>query len=706
MARIISDILSGPLGLIDRKLGQTVSGIGLTVAGIVTGNAFLVSLGSFQLSQASAPRPIKPEQTSSAIKAERPPRISAYGRLRLYGAYILYTTNGDGVAVDVYAFHDGQIDGIEGWYLGDKKVTRLANGFVSKAEDKSYGDNKIAIGANLGLPTETAHPSVAAALPAIWTEQHRGDGVVTGYMISQPVKAKDFQTVYRAGGPNNTPLSIVVRAQKVFDWRDPAQSLSDPSSWKWSENVILQIAHYQLVRNGKTWARHFAPTLAYWTAAADDCDRVTPHGGGRTNTTTARLAGDGFVDVKDATGITAGTSITLGALGPFPETHEVVSVAPHDGFFTLDLDGALSRDWPAETPVTFSGTDGGTEPRYRSCFSHRHAGQGSEHKAVIVGLLACCDGYMSVRPDGALVVYSGHYYEPTVTVGPGIVTSYTVEDGVEDENAVNEVGVTYISAAHDYNQIDTNPVTAERDILLRGAVRPTDLNNQVPSPYQARRLAARQQRRSMAKKRGTFTTLASGTAILSERYVNLDLSERMGDDGEFIAYRGPAEITALTRNLQTGAISASWIAADRNIDQDDPTQASVVPPSDIGEREPLEAPMIISATPVFSAVGQNPETEDPAGEPIDGTVSTGARVLIASTGPDRADLTWYGRWRVGASGSWNEREYADADPGPGVSFLTEFVPLVANLNVETAYQTGDGRYSPWSDSVVVDTRQT
>jgi hypothetical protein len=78
-------------------------------------------------------------------------------------------------------------------------------------------------------------------------------------------------------------------------------------------------------------------------------------------------------------------------------------------------------------------------------------------------------------------------------------------------------------------------------------------------------------------------------------------------------------------------------------------------------------------------------------------------VLIAATGPDRDDLTWSGRWRVGTSGSWNEREYADADPGPGVSFLTEFVPIATNINVQVAYSVGDGRLSPWSDSSVVNT---
>lgn len=99
-----------------------------------------------------------------------------------------------------------------------------------------------------------------------------------------------------------------------------------------------------------------------------------------------------------------------------------------------------------------------------------------------------------------------------------------------------------------------------------------------------------------------------------------------------------------------------------------------------------------------------PSTEGPLGGTTEGGVSTGVRVLIAASGPaDRADLTWYARWRVGDTGSWSEREYPDADPDPGVTMTTEFVPLVTNLTVEVAYETGAGILSAWSEPTAVDT---
>ncbi|MEH3121162.1 MAG: hypothetical protein PGN16_04145 [Sphingomonas phyllosphaerae] len=685
---------AGGLALFGTTAGISIGGV--STAALLTASTALTAAGT-ALSAAAGTKAPPPEITKLAIKTERPPRVSAYGRLKLFGAYILYEAASDGSAVDVWAFHDGRVSRIVAWYLGDKLVTRQANGFVLGGPGGEYGNNDtIAIGANLGAATETAHAPVVAKLPGIWTQAHRGDGVVTGYMISRPVKAKDYQQVYPAGGPNNMPLAIVVEAQPVFDWRDPSQSLSDPLTWKWSENAWLHIAHYQLVRNGKTWDRHFAPTLDLWTAAVNDADSPVPLRGG-TQVTIGANAGASTIQVANAGEFAVGGPITVSSQGAAPQTRTVTAITG----VTIDVTPAFSSIVP--TGARARGP-GGTEPRYRSCVAHRNAGEGSEPKAVLGALLACCDGWMASREDEALVPYSGRYYEPTVTLGPDEIISYTVEDGIEDEAALNNINVTYVSAEHDYNEVDTNPWTDEDDITRRGALRSADLKNQVPSHAQARRLAKRKMAQTMAPKRGTVSLMSSGSAVLSQRFINLRLIEGEGTEDEFAPYIGPAEITDVRRNLQTGGLSASWIAADPNIDAWNPATEEGEP-APVGERvarEPLEQPTIVSASAVYSAVGQTPEGEQPV-DPAPGQTATGARILIAADGPDRTDLTWYARWRVGTSGSWNEREYADADPGPAVSFTTEFVPLANNVNVEVAYSVGDGRLSPWSDPAVVDT---
>lgn len=614
MAGVARAIVS-PLSIIDKGLGKAVLQVVAVVAAFVPGGQPIAAIAAIALATLYKPKGPKPEQTERAIKISVPPRVSAYGRLKLYGAYSLFVTSKNGAAVDVWAFHDGRIDGIERYYLADKQVTLNAGGYIIKDSDGAYGDgNVIQIGTRLGLATETAFAEVLAVVPELWSTQHRGDGVVTACMISKPVKAKSFNEVYPQGGPDATPLGLVIRAQCVFDWRDSSQSVTNESTWKWSENAALQTAHYYLIRVGKDWDTHFVPTLAYWTKFADDCDVAMP----------------------------------LKA--------------------------------------------GGTEPRYRSCVSHKHTDQ---HKTVLGNLLACCDGFVAPRSDGALMAFSGRYVPPTVNIGPDVIVSYSWDEGVVDEDAVNEVAITYLSALHDFTTVDGPAWQDEDAVDAAGEIKSTTLECQVPSHSQARRLAKRLLSKTMALHRGSVTTNRHGRIARGQRFINLHIEEAGA-----IFFSGPAEITRLSRNLSTGGVTFTWIQADPNVDAWNPAteEGDPAPVGNVIAAEPLDQPTIASATAQYTNVGSYDDG------PINGTVSSsGARVLITAAGSDRADLTWYARWRVGASGSWNEREYADTDPGAGVSFLTEFVPLVSNLNVQVAYSVGDGRLSPWSNSVIVDT---
>jgi hypothetical protein len=610
--------LYGPLS------GAIVNGKAGAIQGFQNAAAALagpVSFGVYAASQVinAYQKSTKAEQTETAIRVPVPPRVSGYGINRIYMTYTLYVTAGDGTAVDVGAMHEGRIDSVVGYYLGDKAVTINGSGFVAELPDGQFGSDNdtVQIGTTLGPAVNTAFAAVIAKIPSIWTAEHRGDGVATAFVMWKAVKTKNYQKVYSGGGPNQMPLSLVMKMQPVFDWRDPTQSVGDPLTWKWSENAILHLAHYLLVRDNKSWAIHFAPTLAYWTAAADVCDEAVP--------------------LKD----------------------------------------------------------GGTEARYRGCVVHKHT---DEHKAVVASLLACCDGWMSPRADMALVVYAGRYSAPTVTVDDRDVISYSVQDGIEEENAVNTIPLSYVSALHDYNTVDTDAWVDEDDIERRGKeLASSGLANQVPSHAQARRLAKRAFAEAMAGKRGTCSLRSTGRKILGQRYIRLVLPE-IGFD-EVVQVKAPVK-----RDPTTGQVSFSWVLADPNADAWNPAteEGDPAPVGNVIATKPLETPTIISATATYSAVGTTPEGEEPV-NPTPGQTATGARVLIAATGPDRADLTWYARWRVGVSGSWNEREYADADPGPAVSFTTEFVPLANNINVEVAYSVGDGRLSDWSDPTVVDT---
>jgi hypothetical protein len=687
---------------VGQALGAAIAGtigIGATTAATAAAIAQIAVVGAGALAQTLLPgvKAARAEMTEQAQRTPISPCVSGYGEGRMYLDYALFVTAADGTAVDVGAIHDGRVDSITGYYLGDKKVTLTSGGYVAGLDDGQFGDNddNVQIGATLGPAINTAFAPVVAKIPDIWTADHRGDGIVTAFVLWKAVKSKNYPKVYSGGGPNNMPLSLVLRMQLVFDWRDASQSVTDPMTWNWSENAILHLAHYLLVRDNKDWSKHFAPTLAYWTAAANVCDEPVALKGVQTVTTAGGQDGDGYVEVGTVAGLVAGMQIVIAATGDTSatETRTVGSVAGLRINFADDLD----NDHPIGSRVSWASSESApaTEPRYRGCVVHKHT---DEHKAVVAALLACCDGWMSPRADGALVVYAGRFTAPTVTVDDRDVVSYSVQDGIEEENAVNTIPLTYVSRDHDYTTVDTDAWVDEDDIERRGKeLASGGLANQVPSHSQARRLGKRAYAEAMAGKRGTCTLRSTGRKILGQRYIRLVLSE-IGFD-ETVQVKAPVK-----RDPTTGQVSFAWILADPNVDAWNPLteEGNPAPVGNIVAGEPLETPSIISATAMYTAVGSTPEGDEPI-DPTPGQTATGARILVAANGLDREDVTWSGRWRVGTSGSWSEREYADADPGPAVSFLTEFVPLATNINVEVAYSVGDGRLSDWSDPVVVNT---
>lgn len=642
---------------------------------ILTGVATTVS-GLFQHTD-------KPQQTETAIKSPTPERASGYGRNRFHMAYVLYTSDSEGTAIDVGVFHDGKVDGIERFYLGDKQVTFDGDGWIYPTADGQFGVHTIQIGTRLGNPAETAFSQIVALVPDQWTTDHRGDGCVTGFVQSRPVKMSKYSLVYPGGTPDGTPLSLAMRLQLCFDWRDTSQNLSDPTTWKWTENAILHLAHYLLVRDNKNWSLHFGPTLSYWTAAANVCDEAIPLAGVQTVLSTAANHGATSITVTAIDGLASGMTIVISATGDtsLTETRTVGSISGT----TIAFSGGLSNDHPQGSQVTWasSSESPATEPRYRSCVAHKHT---DAHKAVKTSILACCDGWLSPRADGALVVYAGKYVEPDTTLGPDEIVSYSLQDGIDEENAINQIAVSYVSANHDFNVVDTDAWQDDEDIMSRGKVLADTLANQVPSHSQGRRLAKRKLSQTMAPKRGTTTTNAVGRAkVLGKRFVRQQLIDA---GAEFLD--DVIEITKLTRNLGTGGVTFEWILADPNVDAWNPATEEGLP-APVGNRvalAPLDAPTINSAVADFSAVADG---------------GTGVRLTINATGPDRSDVQWYARWRVLGDVSWNEQQYPDTDPGSSVVLETAYVPTQSTVEVEVAYGTGDGRLSAYSSAVNADT---
>lgn len=324
---------------------------------------------------------------------------------------------------------------------------------------------------------------------------------------------------------------------------------------------------------------------------------------------------------------------------------------------------------------------GGTEPLYRSWVTHKHI---DPHASVCAAILETCDGWIAPRADGALVVYAGQYYEPTVTIGPEEIVAFEWAGvGVDDDEAVNEIIPSYISADHDYNSVETDAWRDEGDISDRGEVLPDNFEPQVPSWGQARALAKRRMVRKNALYRGSVTTNIAGRIVRGERYINLVLT-----DAGTTFYDGPAEIIGVVRNMSTGGMTFEWVAADPDVDDWNAAveEGSPAAKGDRAASLPLDTPTIASAIAEFS------------GDDVTLTITAN------SPYPDRDDLDWLARWRTVGSTNWGgELQFADLPSGPTVELVTDLVPLDGEVEVQVQYRIGDGRYSDWSASMEVTT---
>lgn len=133
-----------------------------------------------------------------------------------------------------------------------------------------HDNGRVTISEHYGLATQDADEMLLAAFPALWTHQHRLDGVAYVVMRYLGIGIEDFNKVYKFGVPS---YSAVIRASKIWDPRDPAQSYEDPTTWTWSDNAALVILDYLTHRDGMRLPTALVHAdIAAWQTVADFAD--------------------------------------------------------------------------------------------------------------------------------------------------------------------------------------------------------------------------------------------------------------------------------------------------------------------------------------------------------------------------------------------------------------------------------------------------
>jgi hypothetical protein len=308
-------------------------------------------------------------------------------------------------------------------------------------------------------------------------------------------------------------------------------------------------------------------------------------------------------------------------------------------FFLTDSDRGMGFDYAALISPSLTAllaqadicdaqvarADGGTEPRYASNGSYP---LDSDPADVIASILDTCDGWLSQNGDGSLSIIVGHFISPTVTLESKHIRGCSLQYGLAEEEAVNELTIDYTEPLLDYKTAPGQPWRNEQDISERGRT----LSQRFALPWvyshpQARRLAKRRDNQNNATLRGTISTTLYGIRALGERWIQVTAPDLPDLENVVIEVRG------MTIDLLNATCQIKFISVNPNVidawDSAAEEGSSPTVPSKLVFPPPPVPQNILAFT--FSGAG--------------------AQFRVSFDDPGRSDLTYQAAFRINGSGS-------------------------------------------------------
>ncbi|UIK07798.1 hypothetical protein LZK81_20020 [Neorhizobium galegae] len=268
---IFTPLFTAILGAGGLGLSGTALSVGVGVASAIATTALTIGLQALM-----APKPPKPEKGKLPMQQPIPHRIFGYGRNQTAGAFMLWAVEGPNLH-SVQALRGHRIKSFNRFWLHDDEVYVPVGGGAISSGTERYAPN-VAISYRLGLPTGIPYASAVAAFAGVglWTNSHRGDGQASIYMVASATRQKDQNKLFPYGAPL---LKVETDDALCWDMRDPTQNPADPSTWKWTQNTVLQIIHWRCFSEfgyKRDYQKAILPVLDYWIEEANICDEDVP----------------------------------------------------------------------------------------------------------------------------------------------------------------------------------------------------------------------------------------------------------------------------------------------------------------------------------------------------------------------------------------------------------------------------------------------
>lgn len=317
---------------------------------------------------------------------------------------------------------------------------------------------------------------------------------------------------------------------------------------------------------------------------------------------------------------------------------------------------------------------GNTYPRYFLAGTYDLTDEPAD---VLQGMLDACDGRLFLTPDGKIGITGGRYVPPEVTIGQDAVISIgSLEVGSGKRATFNRLKTSFVSWAHDYQQIEGEPwddidgQAEAGEILEQDFSRPwVSLHNQL------RRLAKIHTAKQNPRFRITgLTTGRAGLPALYEDVIRLNLP-RYGIDAVFRVERAVAAGDGSTCTFDLASIDpTAW-------DFDAATEEGETPPLPNAEAAPEEIPAPTNLTVLVER------------RAVSGGVSAVFARLVAAE-PERADLSLIGRYRRVGDSAWLDTAAEGDNRASLISSVLADGEVYELQGALTTY--GRARQSAWS----------
>ena len=237
-------VLAGQAAIAGAASAGGIWGITITTTQAIIASAALSVVGA--IAQSYLARRDRPKATlqpgEQVIQQAIPDRVYAVGLVRLGGALAYYNTGEDGgdfpsriMAATVHAAH--RVNRYVDVYIADNKAVFDEDGDVTS---RPY-NGLVRVEKHLGTADQAASGFLSAASPIEWTAAHRMRGLAYTVTGCRPAEPERHYKIYDAGPP---ATRSVIEAALVYDPRDGAQSVADPSTYEWSKNYALNFAWF------------------------------------------------------------------------------------------------------------------------------------------------------------------------------------------------------------------------------------------------------------------------------------------------------------------------------------------------------------------------------------------------------------------------------------------------------------------------------